>query len=90
MNKVSKNLLGLILTTSLAQITSAQSLCNNQGLSLIFFNGVQTTEFQAYASLSELMRIHGATSPTGDPIYYELMYNHTNGYEDFVETFHTV
>jgi hypothetical protein len=62
-------------------------LCQTRGVALVFFNGVQTTPDQADSALAELRSIHGVTSPTGDPIRYEKLYNYSNGFEDFVETF---
>ncbi|WP_220271704.1 hypothetical protein [Shewanella morhuae] len=35
----------------------------------------------------ELKYIHGNTSSSGDKIKYEVLYNYSNGFEDFVETF---
>jgi len=54
---------------------------------MAFFNGVLTTEQQANAVLQQLRRLHGETRSDGDTIRYELFYNFTNGFEDFVETF---
>jgi hypothetical protein len=51
-------------------------------------NGVQTTLDQANLSLGEFERIHGARAAgTGERIRYEVLYNHSTGFEDFVETF---
>ncbi len=53
-----------------------------------FFNGVQTTEQQAkLASHHHLPKLYGPTTPAGEPITYELFYNDTEGFADFVETF---
>lgn len=64
-----------------------ESLCINNDIVLVFFNGVNTTEAQARMNLIYLKSIHGTTSPKGDKIKYEYLYNYTNGLEDFVETF---
>lgn len=53
-----------------------------------FFNGVQTTEQLAkFVAHRQLMELYGATTPGGEPITYELFYNDTEGFADFVETF---
>lgn len=52
-----------------------------------YFNGVLTTRDDAKQSLSSLKFRYGTTSPAGQPIQYELLYNHSNGFEDFVQTF---
>ena len=52
-----------------------------------FFNGVQTTAFKADIAKEEFKRLHGEVSPSGDEIRYEVLYNYSNGFEDFVETF---
>lgn len=69
-----------------AQETQAQ-LCKNEGTVIAFFNGVKNTELQAYSTMYQLQAIHGETSASGEEIRYELMYNYTKGFEDFVETF---
>lgn len=58
------------------------------GVVLGFFNGVQTTEQLAkFVAHRQLMELYGATTPSGDSITYELFYNDTEGFADFVETF---
>ncbi len=72
---------------ALSQTSPAENLCSAE-VALFFFNGVQTTPDGADVALAELRRLHGtrATS-TGDRIRYEKLYNYSNGFEDFVETF---
>ena len=97
MNKTSHALLSLFLalciglgplsSPAVAQTAPANDLCRAQGAALVFFNGVLTTPDGADAALAELRRLHGTTSPAGDAIRYEKLYNYTSGFEDFVETF---
>jgi hypothetical protein len=54
---------------------------------IAFFNGVLTSRKDAQKTLNELEAIHGDTDANGWTIQYEVMYNRTNGFEDFVETF---
>lgn len=71
--------------TSLAETDS--DLCDDSSLVFGFFNGVQTTPAEATRALEEFRRLHGSESPAGDTISYEVLYNYSNGFEDFVETF---
>jgi hypothetical protein len=52
-----------------------------------FFNGVQTTLSQAGEARRKLEDLYGPRTPAGEPITYELFYNDTQGFADFVETF---
>ncbi|MEB0135730.1 hypothetical protein QN362_10360 [Actimicrobium sp. CCC2.4] len=52
-----------------------------------FFNGVKTSRKEADGILNRLERIHGTTLPNNESIRYEVMYNTSNDFEDFVETF---
>ncbi len=79
--------LSLLLALGITQRALAADLCTDQGLSFIFFNGVQTTPDGADTAIQEFKRLHGTTAPTGEKILYEYMYNYSNGFEDFVETF---
>ena len=72
---------------SSAQAASETTLCRDTGVAFAFFNGVQTTKPQAEIAKQELKRIHGEQSAQGDAIKYEVLYNYSNGFEDFVETF---
>jgi hypothetical protein len=64
-----------------------QADCEENGIVIGFFNGVQTTPDEAQKALSVLTRIYKTTSPKGESIEYELFYNHSKGLSDFVETF---
>lgn len=70
-----------------AQAVETRNLCRDSGIIFAFFNGVQTTSAEAHRALNEFRRIHGNERADGENIRYEVMYNHTNGLEDFVETF---
>lgn len=72
---------------AIAQSSPSTSLCRQTGIVFEFFNGVQTTRAQAGFVRDEFKRLHGTTTPTGDIIQYEVFYNYSNGFEDFVETF---
>ena len=65
----------------------AQEQCNPLGIVFGFFNGVQTTEAQARIARLTMEKIYPATTPNGEPITYDLFYNDTEGFSDFVETF---
>ena len=67
--------------------TSAASSCTSGGILFGFFNGVLNTESQAKDSLLAFEKKYGSTSPQGDPIRYEVFYNQTEGFSDFVEVF---
>ncbi len=66
---------------------NTSNLCHDAGTSFIFFNGVNTTAVEARIATLNFKVIHGVTSPSGDKIKYEYLYNYTNGFEDFVEVF---
>lgn len=70
-----------------AQVASAANLCRDTGVVFAVFNGVMTTKYQADLAKKHLKLIHGNKSAQGDEIKYEVLYNHSNGFEDFVETF---
>ena len=80
--------LSSVLTfTASAQVTTEGDICRNTDVVVAFFNGVNTTPSGANRAKEELKRIHGEKSVTGDSIQYEVFYNYTDGFEDFVETF---
>jgi hypothetical protein len=58
-----------------------------QGSTMFFLNGVQTTEEEAYKNIDYLKSIYKDRMPDGTPLSYELLYNHTNGLQDFLEVF---
>ncbi len=65
----------------------AQDACEAEGVVFGFFNGVQTTKESANNALVALGQLYPAKTPVGEPITYELFYNDTQGFADFVETF---
>ncbi len=67
--------------------TLAQDDCEVTGVVFGFFNGVQTTERQASYAVAWLRKLSPSTTLSGQPITYELFYNDTEGFADFVETF---
>lgn len=73
--------------TASAQETTDGNICRNTDVVVAFFNGVNTTPSGANRAKEELKRIHGKKSVAGDSIQYEVFYNYTDGFEDFVETF---
>lgn len=70
-----------------AQTAPEANICRDTGVVFAFFNGVLTTKPQAEFAQQEFRRIHGDKSKQGDEIKYEVLYNYSNGFEDFVETF---
>lgn len=77
-----------MINTAYAQITG--NPCEPKPLVFAFFNGVQTTDLQAEDALKKMKILYGESVPSsinGQKIQYELMYNYTQGFEDFVETF---
>ncbi len=91
MNKAVTKCLSALVILCLVSNTWAQvptaSACKPTGALFGFFNGVQTTRTQADDALEELKKIHGETNAAGEKISYEVFYNYSNGFEDFVETF---
>lgn len=67
--------------------TQTPSLCTSGGILFGFFNGVLNTEDLAKDSLLKFEKKYGSTSPQGAPIRYEVFYNETEGFSDFVEVF---
>lgn len=61
--------------------------CNINGISINYFNGVDTTQPVARESMNEIAKIYGFNATNGQEIKYSLMYNDTKGWRDFVETF---
>jgi hypothetical protein len=93
-NKFFKTLINVLIstflllgqTTSFAQATST-NLCTPYGVLFGFFNGVKTTPEQAEFAKNIIRTKHGDTNDKGENISYEVFYNYTAGFEDFVETF---
>lgn len=90
-NRMLQNIVTSILTIyiiTIPVIAQTQSTaCQDTGVVIGFFNGVNNTHIQANNSLLMLKNIHGSRTQQDEPIRYELLYNYTNGFEDFVETF---
>ena len=81
----------LLLLSALASISAhaqeEENICRTPGVALVYFNGVNTTPSGANRAKEELKRIYGEQSESGDIIRYEILYNYSDGLEDFVETF---
>ncbi|ELA08466.1 membrane protein [Moraxella macacae 0408225] len=77
----------LISTAQAEIIAPANNACQSQGIVFGFLNGVRTTSAQANKNLYYLEKLYGNTTPKGEAIKYELLYNQTNGFSDFVEVF---
>ncbi|MHB8949564.1 MAG: hypothetical protein ACYC4S_10940 [Rhodoferax sp.] len=81
---------GTMTLSSVAPVaaqTQTPSLCTSGGILFGFFNGVLNTEDLAKDSLLKFEKKYGSTSPQGAPIRYEVFYNETEGFSDFVEVF---
>jgi hypothetical protein len=92
---MSKRIISWILSTALIlsssvyaeNIAPENNICRSKNTVVAFFNGVRTTNQEARDDLKQLESINGKVAPNGDPIEYSVMYNYTNGLEDFAETF---
>ncbi len=92
MNKTIKNILGLVIITGIFSLgayaeSTETNLCMEKGVIFGFFNGVQTTKHQARIARGSLKSTFGDRTEDDEKIKYELFYNYTDGFEDFVETF---
>lgn len=81
--------IALVLSSSTyAATSSSYYVCGGSDTTVLaFFNGVNTTPAEARDNLKELQVISGSVTSNGKPIEYSVMYNYTNGLEDFAETF---
>ncbi len=77
----------ILVLTSMSGSVCAQEICDAKGVVLGFFNGVNTTDVQADFAVAWLRKLYPEATPAGEPITYELFYNDTQGFSDFVETF---
>lgn len=77
----------LIVLFNISGAYAETNICRDTGIAFVFFNGVNTTPLGASRAKEELKRIHGKKSSDGDEIRYEVLYNYTDGFDDFVETF---
>ena len=80
-------LVGISRNTHAEPTNNPSAKCLGKDVAFLYFNGIHNDPAAATASLLELKRIHGTQTSAGDVIRYELMYNHTNGFSDVVETF---
>ena len=91
MNKLVKRFLWLIFIFLSFGITlhaeDNTNLCMERETVFGFFNGVQTRWEDAYIAKRYLKATFGNRTEADEKIKYELFYNYTNGFEDFVETF---
>jgi hypothetical protein len=91
-NKIIRKLIFVLLIFSFVLSVSTQAetetnICRDTGVAFVFFNGVKTTPSGANRAKEEFKRIHGDKFTNGDEIRYEVLYNYSSGFEDFVETF---
>jgi len=78
----------VLLGFACASNVFGQEQCERNGVVIGFFNGVQTKENEAQRSLLQhVAPLYGLNTPNGEPITYDLFYNDTDGFADFVETF---
>jgi hypothetical protein len=93
-NKINRRLIAciVILANLLNSVpvraqTNTSACSTPGGIQFGFFNGVKTTKDEADRALNTLEQIYGTKTPADETITYQVFYNHTNGIEDFVETF---
>ena len=78
----------IVALTLMSPPSFAQETCEVTGLVFGFFNGVNTTEDDAKDALRLMeSRVFSPETPKGETITYELFYNDSEGFSDFVETF---
>ena len=77
----------LVLSFLVPLSATAEEQCQKYGVVFGFFNGVQTTLTIAGEARRKLEDSYGPTTPEGEAISYQLFYNDTQGFADFVETF---
>lgn len=63
------------------------SACQKTGVAFGFFNGVLTSPVAAEIALNQFTIIHGEETEDGEQIRYDVLYNDTDKFDDFVETF---
>lgn len=89
-NKIATIVLAILFTqqsTFAAEIAPENNICTTGSTVIAYFNGVLTNSRQADNNKRRMVEVFGKEAPDGTKIQYELMYNQTNGFEDFVETF---
>lgn len=80
-------LTGISSPSLYAQSSIENNICTETGIVFAFFNGVQTTPREANRANDEFARLHGYINDDGEEIGYEVAYNYTEGFGDFIETF---
>ena len=79
-------MLGFHSSPVMAQAST--NLCTPEGITFIYFNGVNTTAAGAASAAAHIRSIYGEQNAAGDRITYETFYNATGGLaEDLAETF---
>lgn len=92
MNKFAKQICSLIFvilhisTVIFSPLAQAQQACTPAPISFLFYNGVNTTFKQAYINLGRIRSTYESSLSSGD-VSFDVQYNYSNGFEDFVETF---
>jgi len=87
-NKVLQLLVFCTLWLAVVGVSKAQSSCSAPAdVRVGFFNGVMNDWHTADYSRQKLELTYGLTASNGAAISYELYYNTTQGFTDFVETF---
>lgn len=80
----------LIFSSSLHafEIPEENNACRINGDTIFaYYNGVMSSHDSALDNLALLRDIHGVITSDGGVIDYDLMFNHTKGYQDFIEIF---
>jgi hypothetical protein len=71
-----------------AQTTPQTNICNTNEVVIAFFNGVKNTHSMAIEYREALRKFYGETTPNGETISYELLYNESTGIiDDLIEVF---
>lgn len=86
--RIGSNILMMSLFFS-AHIFASENnnICQDKGVVFAYFNGVLNTLADANHAKRYLRKTHGLKTQQGEAIQYEVLYNYTNGMEDFVEVF---
>lgn len=86
-NKIQFIIIQLICLFLSFQANAKNDLCRDTGITVGFFNGVNTSPSAVNRALEALEKFTRIRSIQDEPINFEVLYNPTNGLEDFVETF---
>lgn len=91
MNKLIGHLLSGLLILNVVFISGASAqesnICDSYGTTVAYFNGVLTGNTQAQYAIGFFEEIMGETDSSGQRVQFELLYNQTHGFKDFVEVF---